>query len=200
MQLYTDYERVYTNYLMHHGTKGMKWGVRRALKKYGRYYDDAISNLNEQDPRYNKTKKILLRDKANLNKLTSKKDIKNKTQFDFLKYNTMQTASLTSKKANLQKLNKIMEKDWANNKVQITKEMKTQRRLGKATVASALAAYGGIAIYAIGMISKNNKLKNAGLAVSLGGTAGTVAGIAALDGGTKLSRRKYEYTNRKDIY
>lgn len=198
--MYTDYERVYTNYLMHHGTKGMKWGVRRALKKYGRYYDDAISNLNEQDPRYNKTKKILLRDKANLNKLTSKKDIKNKTQFDFLKYNTMQTASLTSKKANLQKLNKIMEKDWANNKVQITKEMKTQRRLGKATVASALAAYGGIAVYALGMISKNNKLKNAGLAVSLGGTAGTVAGIAALDGGTKLSRRKYEYTNRKDIY
>lgn len=147
-----------------------------------------------------KQKKILLRDKANLNKLTSKKDIKNKTQFDFLKYNTMQTASLTSKKANLQKLNKIMEKDWANNKVQITKEMKTQRRLGKATVASALAAYGGIAVYALGMISKNNKLKNAGLAVSLGGTAGTVAGIAALDGGTKLSRRKYEYTNRKDIY
>lgn len=87
--MYTDYERVYSNYLMHHGTKGMKWGVRRALKKYGRYHDDAISNLNEQDPRYNKTKKILLRDKANLNKLTSKKDIKNKTQFDFLKYNTM---------------------------------------------------------------------------------------------------------------
>lgn len=198
--MYIDYERVYTNYLMHHGTKGMKWGVRRALKKYGKYYDDAISNLNEQDPRYNKTKKILLRDKANLNKLNSKKDIKNKTQFDFLKYNTMQTASLTSKKANLQKLNKIMEKDWANNKAQITKEMKTQRRLGKATVASALAAYGGIAVYALGMISKNNKLKNAGLAVSLGGTAATVAGVAALDGGTKLSRRKYEYTNRKDIY
>lgn len=198
--MYTDYERVYSNYLMHHGTKGMKWGVRRALKKYGRYYDDAISNLNEQDPRYNKTKKILLRDKANLGKLTSKKDIKNKTQFDFLKYNTMQTASLTSKKANLKKLNKIMEKDWANNKVQITKEMKTQRRLGKATVASALAAYGGIAVYALGMISKNNKLKNAGLAVSLGGTAATVAGVAKLDGGTKLSRRSYGYTNRKDIY
>lgn len=141
-----------------------------------------------------------MRDKANLNKLTSKKDIKNKTQFDFLKYNTMNTASITSKKANLQKLNKIMEKDWANNKVKITKEMKTQRRLGKATVTSALAAYGGIAVYALGMISKNNKLKNAGLAVSLGGTAATVAGVAALDGGTKLSRRSYGYANRKDIY
>lgn len=147
-----------------------------------------------------KQKKILLRDKANLNKLTSKKDIKNKTQFDFLKYNTMQNASITSKKANLKKLNKIMEKDWANNKAQITKEMKTQRRLGKATVASVLAAYGGIAVYALGMISKNNKLKNAGLAVSLGGTAATVAGVAALDGETKLSRRSYGYTNRKDIY
>lgn len=198
--MYTDYERLYSNYLMHKGIKGMKWGVRRALKKYGRYYDDAISNLNEQDPRYNKTKKILLRDKANLNKLTSKKDIKNKTQFDFLKYKTMQAASLTSKKANLQKLNKIMEKDLANNKAQITKEMKTQRRLGKATVASALAVYGGIAVYALGIVSKNKKLKNAGLAVSLGGTAATVAGVAALDGGTKLSRRSYEYSNRKDIY
>lgn len=112
----------------------------------------------------------------------------------------MWTASLTSKKANLQKLNKIMEKDWANNKAQITKEMKTQRRLGKATVASALAAYGGITVYALGMISKNNKLKNAGLAVSLGGTAATVAEVAALDGGTKLSRRSYGYVNRKDIY
>ena len=141
-----------------------------------------------------------MRDKANLNKLNSKKDIKNKTQFDFLKYNTMQTASLTSKKANLKKLNKIMEKDWANNKAQITKEMKTQRRLGKATVASALAAYGGIAVYALGVMSKNNKLKNAGLAVSLGGTAATVAGVSALDGRTKLSRRSYGYTNRKDIY
>lgn len=58
--MYTDYERVYSNHLMHHGTKGMKWGVRRALKKYGRYYDDAISNLNEQDPRYNKTKKNII--------------------------------------------------------------------------------------------------------------------------------------------
>lgn len=147
-----------------------------------------------------KQKKILLRDRANLNKLTSKKDIKNKTQFDFLKYNAMQTASLTSEKANLKKLNKIMEKDWANNKAQIVKELKTQRRLGKATVASALAVYGGIAVYALGMISKNNKLKNAGFAVSLGGTAATAAGIAALDGGTKLSRRSYGYTNRKDIY
>ena len=58
--MYTDYERVYSNYLMHNGNIGMKWGVRRALKKYGSYYDDAISNLNEQDPRYSKTKKNII--------------------------------------------------------------------------------------------------------------------------------------------
>lgn len=63
---------------MHHGTKGMKWGVRRALKKYGSYYDTMASNLNERSPHYRETKKILLNDRANLNKLTSKKDIKNK--------------------------------------------------------------------------------------------------------------------------
>nr|DAR74548.1 MAG TPA: hypothetical protein [Caudoviricetes sp.] len=31
--MYTDYERVYTNYLMHHGTKGMKWGIRKLREK-----------------------------------------------------------------------------------------------------------------------------------------------------------------------
>lgn len=33
--LYTDYEKVYTNYLMHHGVKGMRWGVKRMLQKNG---------------------------------------------------------------------------------------------------------------------------------------------------------------------
>ena len=55
--MYTDYERVYSNYLMHHGTKGMKWGVRRALKKYNALYDQTIQNLNEKNPNYHNMKK-----------------------------------------------------------------------------------------------------------------------------------------------
>lgn len=35
--MYTDYERVYTNYLMHHGVKGMRWGVKRMLQKMGNF-------------------------------------------------------------------------------------------------------------------------------------------------------------------
>ena len=33
--MYTNYNSVYANYLMHHGVKGQKWGVRRTLKAYG---------------------------------------------------------------------------------------------------------------------------------------------------------------------
>ena len=33
--MYTNYNTVYANYLMHHGVKGQKWGVRRTLKAYG---------------------------------------------------------------------------------------------------------------------------------------------------------------------
>lgn len=194
--MYTDYERVYTNYLMHHGTKGMKWGVRRALKKYGSYYDNMISNLNERSPHYRETKKILLNDRASLNKLTSKKDIKNKAMFDSVKYHTIQNASLIYQKANMKKLNNIMEKDWAKNKVQIVKEMKAQRRLGMATVASAVGIYGGLAVGAIGIISGNNRMMNAGLATTLAGTTG--AAVAATKASTsKLARRSEKYTMSK---
>ena len=27
--MYSNFEMTYNSYLMHHGTKGMKWGVRR---------------------------------------------------------------------------------------------------------------------------------------------------------------------------
>ena len=33
--MYTNYNSVYANYLMHHGVKGQKWGIRRTLKAYG---------------------------------------------------------------------------------------------------------------------------------------------------------------------
>lgn len=29
--MYSNFERTYNSYLMHNGTKGMKWGVRRTV-------------------------------------------------------------------------------------------------------------------------------------------------------------------------
>lgn len=197
--MYTDYERLYSNYLMHHGTKGMKWGVRRALKKYNALYDKITSNLNEKNPNYHNMKKLINNDKANINKMTSKRDIKNKSFFNGVKYSTLATAGMTGKKVNVKKLNNIMEKDWAKNKVQIVKEMKTQRRWGKATVASALAIYGGLGVTAIGMVSGNNRIMNVGLASTLGGSVGTAVGTSKL-ATSKLARRIDGYTTRNDIY
>ena len=56
-------------------------------------------------------------DKANINKMTSKRDIKNKSFFNGVKYSSMSTVGMTGKKVNVKKLNNIMEKDWAKNKV-----------------------------------------------------------------------------------
>ena len=197
--MYTDYERVYTNYLMHHGTKGMKWGVRRTLKKYNALYDRTMSNLNKKNPNYHNIKKMIKNDKANINKMTSKRDIKNKSFFNGVKYNSIATVGITGKKINVKKLNNIMEKDWAKNKVQIVKEMKTQRQLGKATVASALAIYGGLGVAAIGMVSRNNHMMNVGLAATIGGSIGASVGTSKL-ATSKLARRMDGYTTRNDIY
>lgn len=192
--MYTDYERVYSNYLMHHGTKGMKWGVRRALKKYNALYDQTMSNLNEKNPNYHNMKKMIKNDKANINKMTSKRDIKNKSFFNGVKYSTLAIAGMTGKKVNVKKFNDIMEKDWAKNKVQIVKEMKTQRRWGKATVASALAIYGGLGVTAIGMVSRNNHIMNVGLAATLGGSIGASVGTSKL-ATSKLARRTDGYAD-----
>ena len=99
--MYTDYERVYSNYLMHHGTKGMKWGVRRALKKYNALYDQTSQNLNKQNPNYHNIKNAINNDKANINKMTSKRDIKNKSFFNGVKYSSMATVGMTGKKVNI---------------------------------------------------------------------------------------------------
>lgn len=196
--MYADYERVYTNYLMHHGTKGMKWGVRKVLKKYNSGYNGLISSLNEKNPNYHTMKKMIKKDKVNLNKMTSKKDIKNKAAFDAVKYATIQIAGFNPKLDPV-KLNKIMEKDWAKNKVQIVKEMNAHRRIGRAKVASTLAVYGGIGVAAIGMISKNDNLMNAGLLATIGGSLGSAAATSSANT-SKIVRRSQGYANRKDIY
>lgn len=142
---------------------------------------------------------MIKNDKANINKMTSKRDIKNKSFFNGVKYSSMSSVGMTGKKVNVKKLNNIMEKDWAKNKVQIVKEMKTQRRWGKATVASALAIYGGLGVAAIGMVSRNDHIMNVGLAATLGGSIGASVGTSKL-ATSKLARRIDGYTMRNDIY
>ena len=192
--MYSNFEQTYNSYLMHHGTKGMKWGVRRALKKYNALYDQTRSNLNKQNPNYHNIKNMINNDKANINKMTSKRDIKNKSFFNGVKYSTIASVGMTGKKINVKKLNNIMEKDWAKNKVQIVKEMKAQRRWGKATVASALAIYGGLGVAAIGMVSRNNHIMNVGLAATLGGSIGASVGTTKL-ATSKLARRTDGYAD-----
>lgn len=200
--MYTDYERVYTNYLMHRGTKGMKWGVRKALQKYNSAYDGLAKSLNEKNKNYHTMKKMIRNDKANLNKMTSKLDIKNKAAFDGVKYTTIQNASFLSKNNKFvdpAKLNKIMEKDWTKNKVKIVKEMNTQRRLGRVMAASFVATNVGFVVGLAGIISGNKHVMNAGLAATLGGAAaGAAAGAAGST--SKLARRQDKYLRNQNIY
>ena len=148
----------------------------------------------KKNPNYHNIKKLINNDKANINKMTSKRDIKNKSFFNGVKYSTLASAGMTGKKVNAKKLNNIMEKDWAKNKVQIVKEMKTQRRWGKATVASGLAIYGGLGVAAIGMVSRNNHIMNVGLAATLGGSIGASVGTTKL-ATSKLARRTDGYAD-----
>ena len=78
--LYTDYERVYSNYLMHHGVKGMRWGVKRMLQKMGKRYDSDVRwHASTGDKKYNKAmSKSIAKDKAQLMGMTNKYEIKAK--------------------------------------------------------------------------------------------------------------------------
>lgn len=188
--MYTDYERVYTNYLMHHGVKGMRWGVKRMLRKMGKRYDSDIRwHASTGDKKYNKAmSKSIAKDKAHLMGMTNKYEIKAKRSFDSSKYNRLRYGwdnnKVNAKRAS--KINDKMNKAFEKNKGTLTKLAANKSRAysvaGKTFLAGAGAIGAAMAISKFGN-PKNQKLMAVGRNLLIGGLITEVgSGYAALAG------------------
>ena len=188
--MYTDYERVYSNYLMHHGVKGMRWGVKRMLQKMGKRYDSDVSwHASTGDKKYNKAmSKAIAKDKAQLMGMTNKYEIKAKRSFDSSKYDRLRYG-WDNNKVNAKRASKIsdkMNKAFEENKGTLTKLAANKSRAysvgGKAFLAGAGAIAAGMAIAKFGN-PKNQRLMNVGKNLALSGfTAASLSGIGLLAG------------------
>lgn len=188
--MYTDYERVYSNYLMHHGVKGMRWGVKRMLKKMGKRYDSDVGwHASTGDKKYDKAmSKSIAKDKAQLMGMTNKYEIKAKRSFDSSKYDRLRYG-WDNNKVNAKRASKIsdkMNKAFEENKGTLTKLAANKSRAysvaGKTFLAGAGAIGAAMAISKFGN-SKNQKLMAVGRNLALGGLITAAgSGYAALAG------------------
>lgn len=188
--MYTDYERVYTNYLMHHGVKGMRWGVKRMLQKMGKRYDSDVRwHASTGDKKYNKAmSKLITKDKAQLMGMTNKYEIKAKRSFDSSKYDRLRYG-WDNNKVNAKRAAKIsdkMNKAFEENKGTLTKLAANKSRAysvaGKTFLAGAGAIGAAMAISKFGN-SKNQKLMAVGRNLAIGGLITAAgSGYAALAG------------------
>lgn len=188
--MYTDYERVYTNYLMHHGVKGMRWGVKRMLQKMGKRYDSDVRwHASTGDKKYNKAmSKAIAKDKAQLMGMTNKYEIKAKRSFDSSKYDRLRYG-WDNNKVNAKRASKIsdkMNKAFEENKGTLTKlaanKSKAYSVAGKTFLAGAGAIGAAMAISKFGN-SKNQKLMAVGRTLVIGGLISSAgSGYAALAG------------------
>lgn len=203
--MYTDYERVYSNYLMHHGVKGMRWGVKRMLQKMGKRYDSDVRwHASTGDKKYNKAmSKSIAKDKAQLMGMTNKYEIKAKRSFDSSKYDRLRYG-WDNNKVNAKRASKIsdkMNKAFEENKGTLTKLAANKSRAysvaGKTFLAGAGAIGAAMAISKFGN-SKNQKLMAVGRSLALGGL-GAVAGsgYAALAG---MNYGEKQFKTEGDIY
>ena len=203
--MYADYERVYSNYLMHHGVKGMRWGVKRMLQKMGKRYDSDVGwYAMTGDKKYNKAmSKLIAKDKAQLMGMTNKYEIKAKRSFDSSKYDRLRY-SWDNNKVNAKRASKIsdkMNKAFEENKGTLTKLAANKSRAysvaGKTFLAGAGAIGAAMAISKFGN-SKNQKLMAVGRNLAAGGLI-TVAGsgYAALAG---MNYGNKQFKTEGDIY
>nr|DAD80794.1 MAG TPA: hypothetical protein [Siphoviridae sp. ctWuM9] len=175
---------------MHHGTKGMKWGVRRMLQKMGKRYDSDVRwHASTGDKKYDKAmSKSIAKDKAQLMGMTNKYEIKAKRSFDSSKYDRLRYG-WDNNKVNAKRASKIsdkMNKAFEENKGTLTKLAANKSRAysvaGKTFLAGAGAIGAAMAISKFGN-SKNQKLMTVGRNLAIGGLITAAgSGYAALAG------------------
>lgn len=203
--MYTDYERLYSNYLMHHGVKGMRWGVKRMLQKMGKRYDSDVRwHATTGDKKYNKAmSKSIAKDKAQLMGMTNKYEIKAKRSFDSSKYDRLRYG-WDNNKVNAKRASKIsdkMNKAFEENKGTLTKLAANKSRAysvaGKTFLAGAGAIGAAMAISKFGN-SKNQKLMAVGRNLAIGGLITAAgSGYAALAG---MNYGDKQFKTEGDIY
>lgn len=203
--MYSDYERVYTNYLMHHGIKGMRWGVKRMLQKMGKRYDtDVRWHSMTGDKKYNKAmSKAITKDKAQLMGMTNKYEIKAKRSFDSSKYDRLRYG-WDNNKVNAKRASKIsenMNKAFEQNKGTLTKLAANKSRAysvaGKTFLASAGAVGAAIAISKFGN-PKNQRLMSVGRNLMSGGMVGL--GLSSIAAYTGSQYGEKQFKTEGDIY
>lgn len=203
--MYADYERVYSNYLMHNGVKGMRWGVKRMLQKMGKRYDSDVRwHATTGDKKYDKAmSKSIAKDKAQLMGMTNKYEIKAKRSFDSSKYDRLRYG-WDNNKVNAKRASKIsdkMNKAFEENKGTLTKLAANKSRAysvaGKTFLAGAGAIGAAMAISKFGN-SKNQKLMTVGRNLAIGGLITAAgSGYAALAG---MNYGDKQFKTEGDIY
>lgn len=175
---------------MHHGVKGMRWGVKRMLQKMGKRYDSDVRwHASTGDKKYDKAmSKSIAKDKAQLMGMTNKYEIKAKRSFDSSKYDRLRYG-YDNNKVNAKRASKIsdkMNKAFEENKGTLTKLAANKSRAysvaGKTFLAGAGAIGAAMAISKFGN-SKNQKLMAVGRNLAIGGLITAAgSGYAALAG------------------
>lgn len=196
--MYTYYERVYSNYLMHHGTKGMKWGIRKLREKIGKSYDSDFKAYGRmRDKKFGKSmQKSIEKDKANVVGMKNKYEIKAKRAFDSDKYyhlhNYWYDNKVNAKRAS--KINNKMNDVFEKNKKTLTKIEKIKSKSYSLAGVSFLGSIGllttGIAIGTLGNINNQRLMKTAEALVSASTLSLGVSSIA-LYNGARYSEKQY---------
>ena len=203
--MYTDYERLYSNYLMHHGVKGMRWGVKRMLQKMGKRYDNDHRRYGyDQDKKYGKAmQKSIKNDKSKIMGMNNKYEIKARRSFDSHKYTNLdysQDKNQLNAKRTL-KINNRMNDAFEKNKGTLTKLAANKSRAysfsGKTFLAGAGAIGAAVAISKFGNPG-NQRLMNVGRKLMEGGLLTASVGALALPVGLHYSDKQFSAEN--DIY